>query len=539
MASLERNNKLLIELVQQPGNNSCADCGAPDPDWASYTLGIFVCLNCSGMHRNLPAVSRVKSIRLDRWEDSLVEFMRETGNSAAKAVYEKCVPAFFYRPQQKDCLVLRDQWIRAKYERREFTGENSYFQQAYSSDLFESTLWKKGKDNKQFLKRIFLLSRKDFTLRYFIKEDVSTSVAIYFSVQRRFLFFHGSSTNTFLFPSSIHCSKNKSKVPKAVICMKDLNAVFQPEKINHTNGLQISYLHGERMRNLFVYHENGQVIVALFNAIRATRLAYLQKKHPTLRDSDDATELGAAFIGTESHGYSVSESSRSSRGGRWHCGITLQTPDRQFVFMCEQAQDQMEWLEALRKVISQPMTPEDYSTKVGKTSLIMSLVSEEFPDVVPYRAEEITIPADVTPERVPTHIVDYSDAEQTDEQLFQEISKANVICIVYAVNNKKSIEKVTSHWIPLITENTDKDSRVPLILVGNKSDLVEHSSMETILPIMNQYSEIETCVEKVGETRVPLGTGGFPVVEFLLVLINDGRRAAPTTDVTVSFKAEQ
>uniref|UniRef100_A0A3P9HKS5 Mitochondrial Rho GTPase n=1 Tax=Oryzias latipes TaxID=8090 RepID=A0A3P9HKS5_ORYLA len=114
---------------------------------------------------------------------------------------------------------------------------------------------------------------------------------------------------------------------------------------------------------------------------------------------------------------------------------------------------------------------------------------------VPYRAEEITIPADVTPERVPTHIVDYSEAEQTDEQLFQEISKANVICIVYSVNNKKSIEKVTSHWIPLITENTDKDSRVPLILVGNKSDLVEHSSMETVLPIMNQYSEIETCVE--------------------------------------------
>ncbi|MFT7797751.1 mitochondrial Rho GTPase 1-A-like isoform X1 [Arapaima gigas] len=133
--------------------------------------------------------------------------------------------------------------------------------------------------------------------------------------------------------------------------------------------------------------------------------------------------------------------------------------------------------------------------KVGKTSLIMSLVSEEFPEEVPLRAEEITIPADVTPERVPTHIVDYSEAEQTDEQLFQEISKANVICIVYAVNNKKSIEKVTSHWIPLVSERTDKDNRVPLILVGNKSDLVEHSSMETILPIMNQYSEIETCVE--------------------------------------------
>lgn len=45
---------------------------------------------------------------------------------------------------------------------------------------------------------------------------------------------------------------------------------------------------------------------------------------------------------------------------------------------------------------------------VGKTSLILSLVSEEFPEDVPAKAEEITIPADVTPEQVPTNIVDYS-----------------------------------------------------------------------------------------------------------------------------------
>ncbi|KAE8577463.1 hypothetical protein XENTR_v10004579 [Xenopus tropicalis] len=133
--------------------------------------------------------------------------------------------------------------------------------------------------------------------------------------------------------------------------------------------------------------------------------------------------------------------------------------------------------------------------RVGKTSLIMSLVGEEFPEEVPARAEEITIPGDVTPERVPTHIVDYSEAEQTDDQLYMEISRANVICIVYAVNNRNSIDKVTNHWIPLINERTDKDNRVPLILVGNKSDLLDYSSLETILPIMNQYSEIETCVE--------------------------------------------
>uniref|UniRef100_A0A8B9L8X5 Mitochondrial Rho GTPase n=1 Tax=Astyanax mexicanus TaxID=7994 RepID=A0A8B9L8X5_ASTMX len=109
--------------------------------------------------------------------------------------------------------------------------------------------------------------------------------------------------------------------------------------------------------------------------------------------------------------------------------------------------------------------------KVGKTSLIMSLVGEEFPDVVPLRAEEITIPADVTPEKVPTHIVDYSG-----KLLF-----ANVVCVVYDVTQEETIDKV----LPLI----------PIILVGNKSDLRSGSSMETILPIMNQFSEIETCVE--------------------------------------------
>ncbi|NXD92785.1 MIRO1 GTPase, partial [Chaetorhynchus papuensis] len=130
--------------------------------------------------------------------------------------------------------------------------------------------------------------------------------------------------------------------------------------------------------------------------------------------------------------------------------------------------------------------------RVGKTSLIMSLVSFFFPEEVPPRAEDFFIPADVTPERVPTHIFFYSEVFLSDEQLYHEISQANVICIFFSVNNKNSIDKVTSRWIPLIFFWTDKDSRC---LIGNKSDLVEYSSMETILPIMNQYTEIETCVE--------------------------------------------
>ncbi|GCB64297.1 hypothetical protein scyTo_0014751 [Scyliorhinus torazame] len=133
--------------------------------------------------------------------------------------------------------------------------------------------------------------------------------------------------------------------------------------------------------------------------------------------------------------------------------------------------------------------------KVGKTSLIMSLVSEEFPEEVPARAEEITIPADVTPERIPTHIIDYSASEQTDDELQDEINRANVVCVVYDVNKESTIKKIQSKWIPLVNGRTEKGNRIPVILVGNKSDLQGASSMETILPIMNQFMEIETCVE--------------------------------------------
>uniref|UniRef100_A0A8B9SAK8 Mitochondrial Rho GTPase 2 n=1 Tax=Apteryx owenii TaxID=8824 RepID=A0A8B9SAK8_APTOW len=47
----------------------------------------------------------------------------------------------------------------------------------------------------------------------------------------------------------------------------------------------------------------------------------------------------------------------------------------------------------------------------------------------------------------------------------------------------------------MVNGGLEKGSRIPIILVGNKSDLQAGSSMDVILPIMNQFSEIETCVE--------------------------------------------
>ncbi|XP_014229588.1 mitochondrial Rho GTPase isoform X1 [Trichogramma pretiosum] len=136
---------------------------------------------------------------------------------------------------------------------------------------------------------------------------------------------------------------------------------------------------------------------------------------------------------------------------------------------------------------------------VGKTSLILSLVSDEYTEDVPSKAEEITIPADVTPEQVPTRIVDYSASEQTEDQLCSEISKANVICVVYSVQNIQTLDNAKSYWLPLIRKNS-YNNRCPIVLVGNKIDLIDYSTIEDVYPIMKEFYEIESCIECSAKT---------------------------------------
>jgi Ras family protein T1 len=73
--------------------------------------------------------------------------------------------------------------------------------------------------------------------------------------------------------------------------------------------------------------------------------------------------------------------------------------------------------------------------------------------------------------------------------------KCSVICIVYSAEDDESIDRITSYWLPLIRDHLGEDHGKPVVLVGNKIDLIEYSSLDSILLVMNEYPEIETCVE--------------------------------------------
>uniref|UniRef100_A0A3B3R8F1 Small ArfGAP 1 n=1 Tax=Paramormyrops kingsleyae TaxID=1676925 RepID=A0A3B3R8F1_9TELE len=114
----EQHQAILSKMLREEDNKYCADCEAKGPRWASWNLGVFICIRCAGIHRNLGVhISRVKSVNLDQWTPEQIQSVQDMGNSKARRLYEATLPESFRRPQTDQAVEF---FIRDKYERKKY-----------------------------------------------------------------------------------------------------------------------------------------------------------------------------------------------------------------------------------------------------------------------------------------------------------------------------------------------------------------------------------------------------------------------------------
>lgn len=119
----EQHQAILSRMLREDDNKYCADCEAKGPRWASWNLGVFICIRCAGIHRNLGVhISRVKSVNLDQWTPEQMQCMQDMGNTKARLLYEANLPENFRRPQTDQSVEF---FIRDKYERKKYYDKNA------------------------------------------------------------------------------------------------------------------------------------------------------------------------------------------------------------------------------------------------------------------------------------------------------------------------------------------------------------------------------------------------------------------------------
>ncbi|XP_066045484.1 arf-GAP with GTPase, ANK repeat and PH domain-containing protein 1 isoform X4 [Chamaea fasciata] len=135
-----QNEAMALQSIRNiRGNSHCVDCEAQNPDWASLNLGALICIECSGIHRNLGThLSRVRSLDLDDWPIELIKVMSAIGNELANSVWEENSQGHV-KPCPDSTREEKELWIRAKYEQKLFLAPLQCLELSLGQHLLRAT----------------------------------------------------------------------------------------------------------------------------------------------------------------------------------------------------------------------------------------------------------------------------------------------------------------------------------------------------------------------------------------------------------------